>query len=330
MSFFNFFRVMNRRARRSLSGRVKQQSRMSSVSSSSQDISFTSSTSSSKYRYDGGRRYHGDEKVTYLLPNDYEEDDRINGQHFLVALAFGSHFDSPVQAELETGTNVLDSACGPATWAMQMAKTYPNSKVYGTDISERFPESIKPNNCEFLVHNIVENPPFPNDYFGFIHQRFLLLGIAKKDWPQILAHHMRTLKPGGWIELTELSYAKLVNAGPKAQLTFDTAITVMNKGGMDIDLANSLEPMLKDAGFVNVQTRSFDMPMNHGGKIGELFWEDFQQGYHSARPIWAKIHPDIAAPGNFEKYIEETGEECKRYQTCVPFTRAYAQKPPFA
>lgn len=46
----------------------------------------------------------------------------------------------------------------------------------------------------------------------------------------------------------------------------------MNKGGMDIDLANNLEPMLKDAGFVNVQTRSFDMPMNHGGKVGELFW----------------------------------------------------------
>lgn len=61
-----------------------------------------------------------------------------------------------------------------------------------------------------------------------------------------------------------------------------------------------------------------------------FFRDDFQQGYHSARPIWAKIHPDIAAPGTFEKYIEETGEECKQYQTCVPFTRAFAQKPPLA
>lgn len=149
----------------------------------------------------------------------------MHQQHWLVALAFGSHFDSPVQAELEKGINVLDSACGtlilflmfsattlplqclwyqqhdswlthlyydttkidegPATWAMQMAKAYPKSKVYGTDISERFPDSIKPSNCEFLVHNIVENPPFPDDHFGFIHQRFLLLGIAKKDWPQV-------------------------------------------------------------------------------------------------------------------------------------------------
>lgn len=40
------------------------------------------------------------------------EDDRMHQQHFLVALAFGSHFDSPVQAELEAGTNVLNSACG--------------------------------------------------------------------------------------------------------------------------------------------------------------------------------------------------------------------------
>lgn len=70
--FFNLFRVLNRKARRSLSGKVKQQSRMSSVSSSSQDVSYTSSTTSSKYRYDGGRRYHGDEKVAYLLPNDNE------------------------------------------------------------------------------------------------------------------------------------------------------------------------------------------------------------------------------------------------------------------
>lgn len=36
----------------------------------------------------------------------------MHQQHWLVALAFGSHFDSPVQAELEKGINVLDSACG--------------------------------------------------------------------------------------------------------------------------------------------------------------------------------------------------------------------------
>lgn len=49
---------------------------------------------------------------TNYSPTTIVEDDRMHQQHWLVALAFGSHFDSPVQAELEAGTNVLDSACG--------------------------------------------------------------------------------------------------------------------------------------------------------------------------------------------------------------------------
>ncbi|KAI9315764.1 S-adenosyl-L-methionine-dependent methyltransferase [Dichotomocladium elegans] len=280
------------------------------------------------YRVEGGREFHTDESVPYLLPSDSEENDRVHRQHWLIRLAFGSHFDAPVQESLEEGINVLDSGCGPATWTLEISKSYPNSHFIGTDISPRFPEAIKPANCEFKIHNITHSPPFPENYFGYIHQRLLTLGLPAKDWPQVLKYHFETLKPGGWIELTEVSYESLLDhAGPNLTIAYETSKLVMGAAGLDTDLANHLAPLLKDAGFINVQTRAFEMPFNHGGKIGELFWQDYTEVLHAGKSHWVKIHPQFEVPGAFEQYIEEMNKECQENKSTVVWTRAFAQKP---
>ena len=104
-----------------------------------------------------------------------------------------------------------------------MAEMYPRSKFYGVDISLVFPTQIKPKNCEFSLHNLAEPLSFPDNYFGFIHQRLLVMGHLKDDWPRILNEFMRVTKPGGWIELTECTMPDLANPGPKMDI-------IMNAG----------------------------------------------------------------------------------------------------
>ncbi|KAI9316208.1 S-adenosyl-L-methionine-dependent methyltransferase [Dichotomocladium elegans] len=282
---------------------------------------------SEQHRYEGGRRYHNNENVAYLLPDDVEEDDRLHAQHWGIKLAFGSNFDAPVQNDLEEGTNVLDSGCGPATWTLELASAYQNSKFYGIDISARFPDQIKPGNCEFMVHNILDELPFEKDYFGYIHQRLLIAGIKSVDWPKLLSNFRLVLKPGGWIELTELSYYTTQNAGPAAQLGNDLSIKVLLGTGLDPDLGSNLHKLLSSAGFTNIQKRSIDIPVNHGGKVGELFWQDFKEGLHAARPLFVKMCPKFQEPGAFEKYIEDYAEEAKANKYTVQWTRVIAQKP---
>lgn len=140
-------------------------------------------------------------------------------------LVFGGSFDSPVKDALEQGITVLDSGCGTGSFACELGKEYPNSKIHGIDISLRVPEAIRPPNCEFHVHNIIHDPIFPDNHFDFIHQRLLTLALSSSDWKRvcipklllqinILNHRMykkvvatlmRQLKPGGWIELAEVN-----------------------------------------------------------------------------------------------------------------------------
>lgn len=63
-----------------------------------------------------------------------------------------------------------------------MAETYPASQFYGVDVSSVFPQTIKPANCHFEISNIGERLPFPDNYFDFVHQRLLQMGLTASDW----------------------------------------------------------------------------------------------------------------------------------------------------
>lgn len=99
-----------------------------------------------------------------------------------------------------------------------MAEEYPKSKFHGLDISEVFPTEIKPVNCEFQVHNIAQPLPFPSNHFDFIFQRMVVLGLMRDEWNTALKQYMDAVKPGGWIELTEVNIPDQVNPGPKVNI----------------------------------------------------------------------------------------------------------------
>jgi ubiquinone/menaquinone biosynthesis C-methylase UbiE len=83
---------------------------------------------------------------------------------------------------LEKGITVLDSGCGPGTWAFEMGESYPRSKVHGIDVSCVFPEDIRPANVDFIIGNISKDIPYQDSTFDYIHQRLLILGLTDADW----------------------------------------------------------------------------------------------------------------------------------------------------
>ena len=173
-------------------------------------------------------------------------------QHYAIKLAFGENYDAPVEDQLKKGITVLDGGCGmyiyiymqlllstpvilwetitdyknyeyiliilfsfsgPGTWTLDMAKAYPNSKFHGLDISNSFLNEIKSSNTEFHHHNITSSLPFPENTFGFIHQRLLIMGLRKAEWKIVIDNYLKVLQPGGWLEFTE-STPDLLNGGP--------------------------------------------------------------------------------------------------------------------
>jgi hypothetical protein len=85
------------------------------------DANSSSSTSLASsvlhYEYQNGRRYHGFRSGSYLLPNDEQEQDRLDLLHhiFLLVLS-GKLYDAPVPAS--SLKRVLDIGTGTGIWAI--------------------------------------------------------------------------------------------------------------------------------------------------------------------------------------------------------------------
>jgi ubiquinone/menaquinone biosynthesis C-methylase UbiE len=92
-----------------------------------------------------------------------------------------------------------------------MSSTYPNSKFTGFDISSTWPNDIRPHNCNFVVGNLVHELPFEENSFDFIYMRVVGMGIPNEVYPTVLSHLSKVLKPGGWIELVEVSCVALTH-----------------------------------------------------------------------------------------------------------------------
>jgi SAM-dependent methyltransferase len=98
---------------------------------------------------------------------------------------FNSNYHAPVTKMLEEGITVLDSGCGPATWTLEMGKTYSASKFHGIDITGVFPDTIMPANVEFAIGNIAKTLPYPDNTFDYIHQRLLIAGLTNDNWESV-------------------------------------------------------------------------------------------------------------------------------------------------
>jgi SAM-dependent methyltransferase len=120
---------------------------------------------------------------------------------------------------------------------------------------------------------------YPEDYFDFVHFRGVAQGIAK--WPEVLKDAYRCLKPGGYVELSELSsefssslsressdpFSVLAQCDD-GSLAEDNALTRWGTLVCDAMIATGREPpseeilreRLQKAGYVDVQTFTLHLP----------------------------------------------------------------------
>ncbi|CAO3598500.1 unnamed protein product [Absidia cylindrospora] len=285
-----------------------------------------SSNKASMFRYKEGRRYHEDETIPYVLPNDDEEIDRVHQQHWLFRYLFQSNFEVPLHNDLEKGITVLDTGCGPGTWLFEMAEDYPHSQFHGIDITPVFPENIKPANVQFALGNIAERLPYPDNHFDYIHQRLLIFGLTLPQWDLAIQELLRILKPGGWIEFVEVDQ-EAQNMGPLLKIIIDAMEHMLISRNMVPNIGLKLVGYLEKYHLESIQSTVKEFPMRHSGKLGDLFWDDFQQVSRAVQPIVSQTHPEWSSPECYQTYLQRCADECSSNQTSL-FARSVRAKKP--
>ncbi|KND90828.1 hypothetical protein TOPH_04636 [Tolypocladium ophioglossoides CBS 100239] len=227
---------------------------------SDRDTAFTGSVTSSifDYRYENGRRYHAYREGQYVLPNDAQEQERLDLQHHIWRLLLGGRlYTAPLPPpETAPSLRILDLGTGTGIWAIDMADEFPSADVSGVDLSPIQPEWV-PNNCRFHVDDYEDQWTCrDNERFDYTHGR--ALSGTSSDWARFYKQVMENLVPGGLVEMQEydawiFSDDDSCNRAPWTMEWVDKLDAASKMYGKQINVARHHKQWMIDAGFEDVQ-----------------------------------------------------------------------------
>jgi ubiquinone/menaquinone biosynthesis C-methylase UbiE len=105
---------------------------------------------------------------------------------------------------------ILDLACGPGGWALEVAERFPLVNIVAVDIDEfmiayaRAQAQVREQErVNFYVGDILKLLDFPDESFDFINARFLQGLMKTSSWTPLIKECFRLTRPGGIIRMTE-------------------------------------------------------------------------------------------------------------------------------
>ncbi len=220
--------------------------------------------------------------VPYFLPNDIREINRLDFQHFLVRYAIQRNYVAPIQ----NPKGILDVGCGTGRWAQEMAALFPRTKVFGLDVvpDAARESNTRPTNYTFMTGNILEELPFPDMTFDFVHQRFLHMAVPVSSWNHVAQELVRVTRPGGWVELVE-SDLLMHRPGPAMQQLTEFGFAAAQARGIDPRASMNIGNFLYTAKLTNIQTYRIDLPIGSwGGRLGSMTAADLISYNQAAKP----------------------------------------------
>ncbi|CAK7218561.1 hypothetical protein SEUCBS140593_003588 [Sporothrix eucalyptigena] len=220
------------------------------------------SATSSVYEFveEFGRTYHKYKEGKYLLPNDEQEQNRLDLQHHLATrLLEGKLYLAPIGPV----HRVLDFGTGTGIWAVEFAEQHPEADILGTDLSPIQPEYVPPN-LRFEVDD-VEDEWVYSAPFDFIHGRYILPSL--KNPRATLQRIFDFLKPGGYVEIMEtLMIIEAIDDSlqktvlPRWHQLISDGVKRIGRGDPMVPLKT--KQWLAEIGFVNVTEKKFAVPAN--------------------------------------------------------------------
>lgn len=270
------------------------------------------------------RRYRDD--VPYALPKDLEEGQRLNLQHYIVRYMLRGNYAAPLPGTLST---ILDVGSGTGIWAYEMAQMFPSARVIGLDLEP--PQTVSlaasaapaPANFHFVQGNLLQGLPFSERMFDYVHQRMMVLALPPETWLGVVGDLVRVTKPGGWVELLEVS-DELFPIGPATRQLDAWLQSALRARGIDMNVVTRIGSLLQQAGLHSVSVSALEIPLGAWDRrIGLLLEKDLLAIFSAAKA--GICQSGQATPEYFDYCVREAAQEWKQMQTTQHFYLAYGQ-----
>lgn len=236
---------------------------------------------------------------TYVIDTESAaEMARLMTQDRVITRGMGGVF--PEQTDLSNVQRVLDLACGPGGWPLEVAYAYSDMEVVGVDISERMiaygqaqAEAQQRRNLSFHVMNILQSLEFASDSFDLVNARMISSFMMRDSWPAFFRESLRVLKPGGILRLTEieLGMTNKIHSEKIWMVLFEAERRLganFSPNGCHQGIIYMLPYLMQQAGLTVRGQMPHVLDFSFGTEAHESFCRDFATAFPLLEPVVVK------------------------------------------
>jgi len=262
---------------------------------------------------------------------------RLINQDRILTRCMGGLF--PPQLDLSNVHDVLDIACGPGGWALDVARSHPDKRVTAIDISQIMTEFARYQareqelyNAHFVAMDALKPLDFSDNSFDFVNARFISGFMPKTKWPTLLQECLRILRPGGVIRLTEFE-STISNSLAVERLCELLTRALYKTGrsfsptGWQVAMTPLLEKFLRDARYQHIQWMAHVLNSSAGT-------EEHLSQYQNGMAFFKLMQPFLVrsgetTPEEAESLYQQTLEDMMEPDYCAVlyFLSAWGEKP---
>ncbi len=235
------------------------------------------------------------------------------------------HEHSP--EKISTLKSVLDLACGPGGWVMDLAFASPKAQVVGVDIgvnnisyaqSQARAQGL--DNARFQVMNILKPLDFPDNSFDLVNARLLFGFMPKSAWAPLVKECQRILRPGGIMRMTEMSDGS-TNSLACNQLNAKVMRALFLTGqsfspdGQSLGIAPMLGRFLLDAGYTSLCKVAVPVDASAHMDAHWQFYQNFKVLNRLLKPFL--LQTKVTTSEEFEQLYEQALEDIESDAFCA-------------
>lgn len=245
----------------------------------------------------------------------------------------------PEQLALESKSAILDIACGPGEWALEVAQKFPNKQVMGVDISELMisyarymAESRSLTNASFQVMDVRQPIIFNDASFDIVNERHITGFLTTTMWPVLLRDCFRLLRPGGIMCSTEIENLGITTSPALAHYNHLFVQTMRKAGqcftseGDQMGITAVQARLLADAGFQHIQHQAFSINFSAGIPGHEAVYDNLKTFMKLLQPFIVRygLTTQQEIEGLYERVLDEM--EADDFCAVAFFQRVWGEK----
>ena len=220
---------------------------------------------------------------------------RLMHQDRLTTKGMGGVF--PERSDFSTIHDILDIACGPGGWVLDVAFEHPTINVMGIDISSIMVEYARAqawtqglNNASFRVMDALKPLDFADAAFDLVNARFIFAFMPPAACPQLVDECVRVTRPGGIIRLTETEW-NLTNSLAYETLHAMTARALKKVGksfspdGRNVGITPMLGQFLQQAHCEHIQHAAYALDLSAGTEAHGSMYQNSMAFFRLIEPF---------------------------------------------